>query len=68
MTEQHLVLWWVPAGHIPTLDEALSRLDLLEREGPGPEAFTFREPYAAPGDEAGKAASPKPREPDSVLS
>jgi hypothetical protein len=52
MAEQHLVLWWVPAGHIPSLDEALARLDLLQREGPGPEAFTFREPYPAPGDEA----------------
>jgi hypothetical protein len=52
MAEQYLVLWWVPAGHIPSLDEALARLDLLQREGPGPEAFTFREPYPAPGDEA----------------
>ena len=68
MAEQHLVLWWVPAGHIPGLDEALSRLDLLEREGPSPEAFTFREPYAAPGDELGRAPSRRPREHDSVLS
>jgi hypothetical protein len=45
MAEQHLVLWWVPAGHIPSLDEALSRLDLLQREGPSPRAFTFRDPY-----------------------
>ena len=45
-------------GHIPSLDEALSRLDLIQREGPGPEAFTFREPYAAPGTAA--------REPDKV--
>jgi hypothetical protein len=52
MTEQHLVLWWVPAGHIPSLNEALSRLDQLEREGPSPEAFTFREPYPAPRDES----------------
>ena len=56
MTEQHLVLWWVPAGHIPSLDEALSRLDQLEREGPSPEAFTFREPYAAPGTSPAPAA------------
>ena len=25
--ERHLVMWWVPAGHRPTLDEALARLD-----------------------------------------
>ncbi|MGW2648918.1 DUF3291 domain-containing protein [Streptomyces sp. NPDC001393] len=24
--EAHLVLWWVPAGHLPTLDEAMERL------------------------------------------
>ena len=48
MTEHHLVLWWIPAGHLPDLDEALHRLDLLRRGGPGPLAFTFREPYGPP--------------------
>jgi len=48
MAEQHLVLWWIPAGHIPSLDEGLAQLDLLEREGPGPRAFTFRDPHPAP--------------------
>ena len=37
----HLVLWWVPAGHIPTVVEAEARLELIRRDGPGPEAFTF---------------------------
>ena len=53
MAGQHLVLWWVLAGHIPTLDEALSRLDLLERDGPCPQAFTFHEPFPAPRDLSG---------------
>jgi hypothetical protein len=48
MAEEHLVLWWVPAGHIPDLDEGMSRLDLLRANGPSPLAFTFRDPYAAP--------------------
>jgi uncharacterized protein DUF3291 len=48
MAQDHLVLWWVPAGHIPGLDEALSRLDLLRGNGPSPLAFTFRDPYDAP--------------------
>jgi hypothetical protein len=43
------VMWWVPAGHIPTFDEAAERLTLLAGRGPGPEAFTFREPYPRPG-------------------
>lgn len=48
MAEEHLVLWWVPAGHLPDLAEGLSRLDLLRSRGPSPLAFTFRDPYAAP--------------------
>ena len=48
MAVPYLVLWWVPAGHIPGMDEALSRLDLLRRDGPGPQAFTFRDPYPPP--------------------
>ncbi|GAA2592214.1 DUF3291 domain-containing protein [Actinomadura fulvescens] len=39
------VLWWVPAGHIPTLEEAFERLELLRAEGPSPRAFTFRETF-----------------------
>jgi hypothetical protein len=55
MAVPYLVLWWIPAGHIPSLDEALSRLDLLHREGPGPRAFTFRDPYPVPVPAVGAA-------------
>jgi len=48
----HQVLWWIPSGHIPDLDEAFSRLDLLRRDGPGPAAFTFREPFPPPATAA----------------
>jgi hypothetical protein len=37
--ERHLVMWWVPAGHRPTLEEALARLDRLRTEGESEEAF-----------------------------
>jgi hypothetical protein len=43
--EAHLVLWWVPVGHIPTVAEAIERLELLRGDGPSPRAFTFREFY-----------------------
>jgi hypothetical protein len=43
------VLWWQPGGVRPTLDEAMRRLDLLAREGPTPEAFTFKHRFPAPG-------------------
>jgi hypothetical protein len=46
----HLVLWWVPAGHIPSVEEALDRLGRLRHEGPTPAAFTFRTPFE-PGSE-----------------
>jgi hypothetical protein len=51
----HLVLWWVPAGHLPSIDEALARLDRLRREGPTPAAFTFRMPFAPEGKRPGDA-------------
>ena len=43
-----LVLWWIPAGAIPTVPEARERLDHLRRHGPTAEAFTFRDQFAAP--------------------
>ncbi|MFD6433731.1 DUF3291 domain-containing protein [Streptomyces venezuelae] len=45
--EAYLVLWWVPAGHIPTVDEALERLAELRANGPSPRAFTFASTYTA---------------------
>ena len=50
--EAHLVLWWVPAGHEPTIDEAIERLEHLRAHGPSHEAFTFRTAVAPPGSEA----------------
>jgi hypothetical protein len=50
-----LVLWWIPAGTVPTLDEARERLALLDRRGPGPEAFTLRRPFPAPDGRAAAA-------------
>ena len=41
-----VALWWVPAGHRPSMDEARKRLARLEAEGPTPFAFTFRQPFA----------------------
>lgn len=46
---QTYVLWWVPAGHIPSVDEAKERLERLERDGEGPHAFTFAHPQPPPG-------------------
>ena len=43
-----LALWWIPAGHTPTVTEAWDRLAHLKENGPTPHAFTFRTPFPAP--------------------
>ncbi|RWY57123.1 DUF3291 domain-containing protein [Mucilaginibacter gilvus] len=37
-----MVLWYIPQGHIPTIDEAKARLDYLQKHGPTPFAFDFK--------------------------
>jgi len=37
-----VALWWVPAGHLPSIDEAKKRLAHLQETGPTAFAFTFR--------------------------
>ncbi|KUO14749.1 DUF3291 domain-containing protein [Streptomyces dysideae] len=44
-------LWWVPAGHRPTVAEAESRLLHLRANGPTPYAFTLRTSFPAQGAE-----------------
>jgi len=44
-----LALWWVPAGHVPGIDEAKKRLDHLQEHGPSQFAFTFKQTF--PPDE-----------------
>lgn len=53
-------LWWVPAGHRPDVEEGLSRLWLLDRFGPCPQAFTFKARFPAPGE----AGTPVDMQPD----
>jgi hypothetical protein len=38
----YAALWWVPAGHIPGVDEAKKRLAHLAAHGPTEFAFTFQ--------------------------
>ncbi|WP_138504581.1 DUF3291 domain-containing protein [Spirosoma lacussanchae] len=45
--ESMTVLWWVPTGHQPTVDEARARLEHLNAFGPSPRAFTFRNTWPA---------------------
>ena len=56
LVEAHLCLWWIPAGAIPTVDEAKDRLEHLRENGPTPYAFTFKRRFS-PGEAA--LASPE---------
>lgn len=53
--ELYMALWWVPAGHTPTVEDGMAALANLERLGPTAEAFTFKTPFPAPD---GQPATP----------
>jgi hypothetical protein len=44
--DEHFAMWWVQAGHLPTVEEGKAKLEYLELHGDTPECFTFAEPYA----------------------
>jgi hypothetical protein len=48
----YMVLWWVAAGAIPTVDEAKERLEHLRVHGPTPYAFTFKARFPSPDADA----------------
>jgi len=54
------VLWWVPEGHKPTVEEGLARLAKLNAEGPTPEAFNFKARFPQPD----KIGSPEDMQPE----
>ena len=49
--ELFMALWWVPAGHVPTVQEGMGKIELLRRLGPTQDAFTFRDIFPAPDSE-----------------
>jgi hypothetical protein len=49
MKSAFLAMWWVNAGHIPTVQESKERLALLSEKGPTPLAFHFKQRFS-PGE------------------
>lgn len=47
-TRAHMALWWLPAGEIPSVAEGKARLEHLREHGPGPHAFTLKQPFPRP--------------------
>ena len=43
----HFVMWWIPIGHRPTIDEAKQRLEYLAARGPTDYAFGWESVPAA---------------------
>jgi hypothetical protein len=58
LQEVYVALWWVPAGHRPTVREAEERVAHLREHGPSAFAFTFKQPFPPPGAET----APTPRD------
>ena len=50
MGEAYMVLWWVPAGHIPSVEEAAQKLNIVREHGPTAEAFTFKKAFPVPSE------------------
>lgn len=46
--QAHFALWWIPAGHIPSVEEAKQRLSHRQAHGDGPMAFSFTRSYEMP--------------------
>jgi hypothetical protein len=58
-----MALWWLPAGTLPSVENGLARIELLERSGPTPQAFTFKQPFDADGRRSDRAALTRTVEP-----
>lgn len=46
----HLALWWIPAGQVPTLEEARRALLCMDAHGSSERAFTFARPFPMPDE------------------
>ncbi len=51
MEKPHYCLWWIPAGHIPTVDEGRKRLEHYQQNGATQQAFWFSKQFPAPSPE-----------------
>jgi hypothetical protein len=45
MLESQIALWWVPVGHIPSIEEGKQKLDLLDKNRPNENVFTFAKTF-----------------------
>lgn len=55
MEKPHYCLWWVPAGHIPTVAEGRERLEHYQKHGATEMSFWFSQRFPAPVEEGSPA-------------
>ena len=48
MTAPALTMWWLPAGDVPSVDQAKQRLEYLHHHGCTARAFNFKTHFPAP--------------------
>jgi len=44
----YYAIWWVPRGKNPTIQEAIDRLEYLQKNGPSPHVFDFKNRFLPP--------------------
>ena len=44
----HTAMWWIESGNYPTLEEAVEKLDMLQKNGASEAVFDFRNKYEQP--------------------
>jgi heme-degrading monooxygenase HmoA len=49
LASNHMALWWVPAGHKPTVAEGIERAQHLQLHGPSAHAFSFKRAFDSKG-------------------
>lgn len=49
VVENQVVLWWIPRGSIPSVEDAKEKLRCLQENGIMPDAFTFQKVFDSQG-------------------
>lgn len=50
----YVAMWWVPSGQFPTIQQAVERLDYLEKFGATEKVFDFKTKFPMPTDKTSK--------------
>jgi len=48
MDTNHLAMWWIPHGHVPSVEEAKEKLEYIRQHGPSQEAFNLAKAFPSP--------------------